>query len=240
MIEHLWWLLLFSIIPSCLSKVKVSPITRTWLSTFTWKLWLSFVFLTELNGWAFVYEISGCGIDYCYSYVNFRYHAYFEQGAPWYPDNYRVYIHSKTWLWHDKKNTQLKNFLPLYTVLLIYSKVKASQILHGKTTQVAPSKNWIKAISIHQIRKIFPVFHIYLVVKKSQEKPCLPDWFPVNIPLVIEILFPTTFVTEWTSIGYCKTSHFFLANISSTFFSIIGHYEIPTFLVDEQESRWIL
>ena len=119
MIEHLWWLLLFSIIPSCLSKVKVSPITRTWLSTFTWKLWLSFVFLTELNGWAFVYEISGCGIDYCYSYVNFRYRAYFEQGAPWYPDNYRVYIHSKTWLWHDKKNTQLKNFLPLYRFSMV-------------------------------------------------------------------------------------------------------------------------
>ena len=47
---------------------------------------------------------------------------------------------------HDKKNSQLKNFLPLYTVLLSYSKVKASQILHGGTTPVAPSKNWIKAI----------------------------------------------------------------------------------------------
>ena len=90
------------------------------------------------------------------------------------------------------------------------SKVKASQILHGETIPVAPSKNWIKAISIHQIRKTFPVFHIYLVVKKSQEKPCLPNWFPINIPLVTEeILSPTTFVTEWTSIGYCKTSDFF-------------------------------
>ena len=171
---------------------------------------MSFVFLTGLNGWAFVYEISGCGIDSCCSYLNFRYRACFEQGAPWYSDNYRVYIHSKTWMWHDKKNTQSKNFLPLYTVLLIYSKVKASQILHGETTPFAPSKNWIKAISIHQIRKTFPVFHIYLVVKKSQEKPCLPDWFPINIPLVTEeILSPTTFVTEWTSIGYCKTSDFF-------------------------------
>ena len=114
------------------------------------------------------------------------------------------------WMWHDKKNTQLKNFLPPHTVLLIYSKVKASHILHGETTPPAPSKNWIKAISIHQIRKTFPVFHIYLVVKKSQEKPCLPNWFPINIPLVTEeILSPTTFVTEWTSIGYCKTSDFF-------------------------------
>ena len=168
------------------------------------------MFLKGLNGWAFVCEISGCGIDSCYSYLYFRYRVCFEQGAPWYSDNYRVYIHSKTWMWHDKKNTQLKNFLPLYTVLLIYSKGKASQILHGETTPVAPSKNWIKAISIHQIRKTFPDFHIYLVVKKSQEKPCLPDWFPINIPLVTEeILSPTTFVTEWTSIGYCKTSDFF-------------------------------
>ena len=29
LIEHLWWLLLFSIISFCLSKVKVSPITLT-------------------------------------------------------------------------------------------------------------------------------------------------------------------------------------------------------------------
>ena len=141
-------------------------------------------------------------------------------------------------MWHDKKNTQLKKILPLYSVLLIYSKVKASQILHGGTTPVAPSKNRIEAISIHLIRKTFPVFHIYLVVKKSQEKPCLPNWFPINIPLVTEeILSPTTFVTEWTSIGYCKTSDFFLANISITLFTIIDQYEIPTFLNDEQESR---
>ena len=171
---------------------------------------MSSVFLTGLNGWPFVYEISGCGIDSCCSYLNFKYRACFEQGAPWYSTNYRVYIHSKTWMWHDNKNTQLKNFLPLYTLLLIYSKVKASQILHGETTQVGPSKNWIKAISINQIRKTFLVFHIYLVVKISQEKPCLPDWFPINIQLVTEeILSLTTFVTEWTSIGYCKTSDVF-------------------------------
>ena len=136
------------------------------------------MFLTGLNGWAFVYEISGCGIDSCYSYLNFRYRACFEQGAPWHSDNYRVYIHSKTWMWHDKKNTQLKNVLPLYSVLLIYSKVKASQILHGETTPAAPSKNWIKAISIHQIRKTSPVFHIYLVVKKITRKTMLTCLIP--------------------------------------------------------------
>ena len=112
--------------------------------------------------------------------------------------------------------------MPLYSVLLIYSKAKASQILPGGITPVVPSKNWIKAISIHLIRETFPVFHTCLVVKKSQEKPCLPNWFPINIPLVTEeILPPTTFVNEWTSIGYCKTPDFFLANNSSMFFTII-------------------
>ena len=73
-------------------------------------------------------EISGCGIDSCCNYLNFRYHACFEQGVPWHSDNYGVYIHSKTCMWHGK-NTQLKNLLPLYSVLLIYliyNKVKVS------------------------------------------------------------------------------------------------------------------
>ena len=38
LIEYLWWLLLFSNISFCLSKIKVFPITLTWLSTFAWKL----------------------------------------------------------------------------------------------------------------------------------------------------------------------------------------------------------
>ena len=48
-------------------------------------------------------------------------------------------------------------------------------MLHGRTTPVAPSKNYIKAISIHLIRKTFPVLRIYSVSKKSQEKSCLPN-----------------------------------------------------------------
>ena len=78
-----------------------------------------YVFLTGINGWGFFCKISGCGIDSCCSYLNFRYRGCFEQGAPWHSDNYRVYMHSKTRTWHDKKR-QLKNLLPLYSVLLIY------------------------------------------------------------------------------------------------------------------------
>ena len=87
-----------------------------------------YVVLTGLNGWAFFDEISGCGIDSCCSYLNFRYRACFEQGTTWHLDNYRVYIHSETCMSYDK-NTQLKNLMSLYSLLLIYliySKVKVS------------------------------------------------------------------------------------------------------------------
>ena len=59
--------------------------------------------------------------------------------------------------------TQLKKILPVYSVLqncFIYSRVKASQILHGATTPVASMKNRIEAISIRLIRKKFPVFQV--------------------------------------------------------------------------------
>ena len=109
---------------------------------------------------------------------------------------------------HDK-NSQLKNVLRLYTVLLIYSEVKASEILHGGTTLVAPSKKWIKAIYSSDQKSISCLSHL-LGSKKSPEKSCLPNCFTINIPQVTEeILSPTTFVTEWTFIGLCKTSAFF-------------------------------
>ena len=86
-----------------------------------------YVFLTGLNSWAFVYKLSSCGIDSCCSYLDFRHCACFEQGALWHLSNCRVYIHSKTRMWHDK-NTQLKSFLLLRSVLLNYfiCRVKAS------------------------------------------------------------------------------------------------------------------
>ena len=112
-------------------------------------------------------------------------------------------------MWHDKKNLQLKSFLPLYTVLLNYSKVKASQILHGGTPPFAPSKNWIKTIYSPDQKNI-SYFSYLFGSKKSQEISCLPNCFTINIPQVTkEILLPTTFVTKWMFIGYCKMSAFF-------------------------------
>ena len=68
-----------------------------------------YMFLTGLNGWAFVYKLSGFAIDSCCSYLNFRYCTCFEYGAPCHSGNYRVYIHSKTRMWHDK-NIQLHSY----------------------------------------------------------------------------------------------------------------------------------
>ena len=112
---------------------------------------------------------------------------------------------------HDKKNSQLKNFLLLNTVSLIYSKVKASQILHGGTTPVTPSKKLDQSDFYSSDQKNTSFLFSYLFgSKKSQEKSCLPNCFTKNIPQVTEeILSPATFVSKWTFIGYCKTSAFF-------------------------------
>ena len=62
-----------------------------------------------LNGWVFVYELSGCGFESSCSHLNFRFRACFEQGVPWHSDNYIVWIHSETRMWHDK-NIQLRQY----------------------------------------------------------------------------------------------------------------------------------
>ena len=127
-----------------------------------------YVFLTELNFWAFVFEPSGCGIDSRCSYLNFKY-------CTWYSGNYRVCIQSKLRIWHDKN---LSNFFPLYTLFLSYlnySRVKPSYILHGGTNLVAPSKNLIKWFLFIWSEKRFPSLKLW------QTKSCLPNWFIINI-----------------------------------------------------------
>ena len=58
-----------------------------------WPVWL--------NGWVFVYELSGCGFESSCSHLNFRFRACFKQGVPWHSGNYRVWIHSEMRAWHD-------------------------------------------------------------------------------------------------------------------------------------------
>ena len=62
----------------------------------------SIILSVWLNGWVFVYELSGCGFESSCSHLYFRFRACFEQGVPWHSDNYRVWIHSETRTWHDK------------------------------------------------------------------------------------------------------------------------------------------
>ena len=68
-------------------------------SSIIWPAWL--------NGWVFVYELSGCGFESSCSHFTFRFRACFEQGVPWHSGNYRMWIHSETRTWHDK-NIQSK------------------------------------------------------------------------------------------------------------------------------------
>ena len=63
-------------------------------SSIIWSVWL--------NGWVFVYELSGCGFESCCNHLIFRYSACFEQGVPWHSGNCRVWIHSQTRTWHYK------------------------------------------------------------------------------------------------------------------------------------------
>ena len=63
-------------------------------SSIIWPVWL--------NGWVFVYELRGCGIESSCTHLNFRFRFFFEQGVPWHSGNYRVWIHSETRKWHDK------------------------------------------------------------------------------------------------------------------------------------------
>ena len=66
-----------------------------------WPVWL--------NGWEFVYELSGCGFESSCSHLNFGFRACFEQGVPWHSGNYRMWIHSETCMWHGK-NIQFNIF----------------------------------------------------------------------------------------------------------------------------------
>ena len=89
---------------SCVVK-HVRDMTRTYSriqytdkysqhSSISWPVWL--------NGWVFVYELSGCGFESSCSHLNTRSRTCFEQGVPWHSGNCRVWIHSETRTWHGK------------------------------------------------------------------------------------------------------------------------------------------
>ena len=95
-----------------------------------------------------------------------------------------------------------KNLFPIHTVLLnhfIYSRVKTSKILHG------PSKNWLKRFLLIWSENSF-CFTSYLLPTHMKNHTNLiynnPHGYWRNT-------LAYNFVTDWTSIGYHKTSDFF-------------------------------
>ena len=66
--------------------------------------------------------LSGCGFKFSCSHLNFRFGACFEQGVTWHSGNYRVWIHSETRMWNDKK-LQLRSS-KMFTICRIKLDVK--------------------------------------------------------------------------------------------------------------------
>ena len=98
----------FRIISSYLGKVKYFSTILTCQIQLMFNVCMKtvnelYMFLTELNGWVFIYKLIGCKIDSLWSYLNFRYRAYLEQQALWHSGNYRGYIYFKTRMWHENK-----------------------------------------------------------------------------------------------------------------------------------------
>ena len=86
----------------CLPECQGTPcLTQAWNLKFKWLQWNSNP-QTGLNGWLFLYKLSGCGFESCCSHLNFRFCVCFEQGVHWHSGKYRVWIHSETHTWHDK------------------------------------------------------------------------------------------------------------------------------------------
>ena len=84
----------------------MSCVLSTYLyGAFDCMFWSCHVRVSEwiwLNGWVFLYELSGSGFESSCSHLNFRFHVCFKQGVPSHPGNYRVWIHSETCTWHDQ------------------------------------------------------------------------------------------------------------------------------------------
>ena len=70
-----------------------------------------------LNGWVFVYELSGFGFESCCCYLNFRHRTCFKHIISWHSGNYRVRIHSGTRVWYDN-NIQFFNAIVRRLIVL--------------------------------------------------------------------------------------------------------------------------
>ena len=88
-----------------------------------WPVWL--------NGWVFVYELSGCGFESSCSHLNFRFCPCLEQEVPWHSGTYRVRIHSETRTWHDKNIIVSFSLHIISFSFLFFKKTKFSCLLYS-------------------------------------------------------------------------------------------------------------
>ena len=138
----------------------------------------SIIWPAGLNGWVFVYEISGCGFVSSCRHLNFRFHAWFEQGVPWHSGSYRVWIHPETRTWNDEN---IESFiLKVYFVLNPFDTADchyfASNLRLTLLVKVFFTKQHVMLFcSILNIKKyfhswfyfcVYPLFHLVNIVKK--------------------------------------------------------------------------
>ena len=100
-----------------------------------------------LNGWLFVYELSGGGFQSRCRQLIFRYHACFEQEVPWHSGNYRRWIPSERRTWHDK-NTQVR-FAALILAFNIFQAILLSFVSIARVFWCQKKSRKRVSISIH-------------------------------------------------------------------------------------------
>ena len=62
-----------------------------------------------LNGWVFIFKLSGSGFESSCSHLNLKFGTCLNEGVPWHSGSYRVWIHSEMHTWHDKNIQSLVN-----------------------------------------------------------------------------------------------------------------------------------
>ena len=96
-------------------------------SSIIWPVWI--------NGWVFVYELSGCGFESSCSHLNFKFRVCFEQGVSWHWGNYSVWIHSETRTW-TYRHYFIMFLLFLYNWFILFN---SAQIFIPNTEHVIPT-----------------------------------------------------------------------------------------------------
>ena len=116
---------------------------------------ISIIWPVWLNGWVFVYELSGCGFESSCSHLNTRSRTCFEQGVPWHSGNCRVWIHSETRTWHGK------DIQSVMTICLIAGQIKKMSLY---------KMNYYPELDRHNRNKIKVEWYISNNATKSELK----------------------------------------------------------------------